>query len=72
MVSHLNLKFREAWKPGLNLRSEVEHTSKPKAVRDCMVTNYGEGGGVLQNGRGGGGHVKFYHYKKGGGGADSF
>ena len=32
-----------------------------------LVTNYGEGGGgVLQNGRVGGGHVKFYLYKKGG------
>ena len=30
-----------------------------------LVTNYGEGGGGLQNG--GGGHVKFYPYKKGGG-----
>ena len=31
-----------------------------------LVTNYGEGGGGLQNGRGGG-HVKFYPYEKGGG-----
>ena len=29
-----------------------------------LVTNYGEGGGGLQNGRGG--HVKFYPYEKGG------
>ena len=29
-----------------------------------LVTNYGEGGEGLQNGRGG--HVKFYPYKKGG------
>ena len=28
------------------------------------ITNYGEGGGGLQNGRGG--HVKFYPYEKGG------
>ena len=30
-----------------------------------LVTNYGEGGGGLQNGRGG--HMKFYPYEKGGG-----
>ena len=29
-----------------------------------LVTNYGEGGGGVQNGRGGG-HVKFYPYEKG-------
>ena len=28
----------------------------------------GRGGGGLQNGKGGGGHVKFYPYEKGGGG----
>ena len=37
-----------------------------------MVTNYGEGGGGLQNGRGDW-QVKFYPYKKkGGGGRTSF
>ena len=30
-----------------------------------VITNYGEGGGGLQNGRGRG-QVKFYTYKKGG------
>ena len=36
-----------------------------------LVTNYGEGGGGLQNGKGGGGHVRFYPYeKKGGGGVN--
>ena len=30
-----------------------------------LVTNYGEGGGGLQNGRGGG-HMQSYPYKKGG------
>ena len=30
-----------------------------------LVTNYGEGGGGLQNNGRGGGGVKFYPYKKG-------